>query len=220
MYGDYTDEYVNLPNYFTYVISYLLNRNGWELGEKLGTGGKVYFSYKYSYSELVRWVDFFHNQKCRLMDGCEPVFPMEYATGTLRTRRQLLSGIFDVGFTSEPFYNRLQIQSPHEDRIMAVRDILRSMGITSRISLYNDLYILTVTGEYDNTTGLLYKIHWIEKMVENNDWNVYRDKERLHIDSVITEFESAVYVPYFADGLLHAYIDQNFLMRRTLPMSS
>ncbi|MBD5584878.1 MAG: hypothetical protein HDQ88_07340, partial [Clostridia bacterium] len=132
MYGDYDDEYINLPSYFSYVNSYLLDRNGWEMGQKLGTGGKVYFAYKYSNYDLVRWTDFFRNVKCRVMEGCEPVFPLEYATGTFRTRRQLLSGVFDVGYVREPFDNRLQISSIHEERLMAVHDILRSMKSEER----------------------------------------------------------------------------------------
>lgn len=221
-YGDFDSKLMNLPKINTTFNNYLKNKYHIVEAEKLGND-IIYYRYKDNdyYDEEITWKQFLGNLKCKLINENTKdadVFPNNYIYTDIRDRYHLISGIFDVGYDKEFFDNVNGITCKDEYRLNAVQYVLRSIGIPSQISFYNELYILTLMGNYFDYPDINYDTDDIIHHLANIDYNIPRKVEfPLEITNIEYLGDSMAYIPILENEDI-LYLDYLFLPVRSISL--
>lgn len=177
IYGDSSDEYVNLPFDSDAVNNLFSHKYQLNYGNKLSLDGKLYFTYNGdSVDKLITWKEFFPNNYtffAKFKDDKHPLVPLEYQRASINNRKQFIRGVFDVGYNKEVFPDTCGILHEKMDNLLEVQKILWSLGILSIVTYNTNLpvtckgknYRLEVVGGYDGYPGFFYNIDSIERMI-------------------------------------------------------
>lgn len=177
IYGKNDDKYLNLPLDRTAVNSLFAHKYQLNYGDKLGNN-RVYFSYDgKSRDDLITWKEFFPDYLFygRTKNPRNPIVPLEYRRASIDDRWQFIRGVFDMGFDEKLFPDSCSIGHESERSLLAVQEILWSLGILSTIIYDPNLlslnkrgweYRLDIQGNYNGYPGFFYDISSLEKMLK------------------------------------------------------
>ena len=181
MYGDYEDEFINIPSYMNGINEVFSNKHSVEYGmEYLNNQNKMYFKYiGDSSNTTITWKKFFNNKNIYPItkDKSLPLIPDEYAHGSLKDRLQFIYGAVDMGYSIKLFPDgTVGIVNKSEDKLKEFQKILWSVGIVSKISydtnidkVYKNNYKLEIYGNYQRYPGFTYLVSNIEHILEHDN---------------------------------------------------
>lgn len=200
-YGDFNNEYMNLPYKKTCVVDGICNKYGIEcIGDEDST---VYFRYKGS-EELIKWIDFFHYEFI-LNTVKGPLFPKEYVYSRFEDRVQFIRGLFDMGYSKTVTPDTVSLTMNDDIKIKSVQRILWSLGILCNIQYINGKFQLDVIGKDEDYPGFFYDINNIGN-IANTDNVCYKTNPKfyLYIEHVFTSLMK----PYPNDPIYYIYTDK------------
>lgn len=176
MYGDYSDEYLNLPlnrveanNNIShkYNIDYFDGRIG---------NNKVYYQWKGKKTDTpITWEEFFpgYDFYAKYRCGVQPPIPLEYMFGWKSDRVQFIRGAFDVGYHPELTPDQVSVNHWSKERLEWLQWMVWSMGIPAEIKDYPEYkddrvrYQLNILGEGDRYPGFFYW-SYLEQQIIND----------------------------------------------------
>lgn len=186
IYGDWSDNYINLPIDKCKVDSFIMHRYNANYASKLGKN-KNYFSYNSRPNMPITWDEFFNKYDLYVKTGKRksPPIPHEYIHSSIRDREKFIRGVFDIGYDHNRFKGSICLEHTDENKLLIVQRILWSLGITSKIE-YDPVYKeddwsvhkypnkrewrLTVLGSKKHYPGFFYDIFNIEDAILENSW--------------------------------------------------
>lgn len=218
MYGDFDDEYINLPLDRRAADSLFGDKYNVENAEKLGDNTVYFYPVNTPPENPITWKEFFPKYdfyaKSKMLE--DTMFPSEYMHGTLKTRDQFIRGIFDVGWNKRMFPNNVSIAHKHEFRLKEVQKLLWSMGLCSKVSYDPELpaargreYRLDLLGKASTYPGVFYDIDAMENFILNHNPPLPFELRVVKCKRICRGWMYNVLLPQ--EHLL--YLDANFLPR-------
>lgn len=218
-YGDFHDEYMNLPNKKDAIIDGISNKYNIDCIQEV-EDGPVYFVYK-GEEEKIKWIDFFGKYEFILNTVNGPLFPKEYIYARFEDRVQFIRGLFDFGYSKTVTPDTVSLTMNDDLKIKLVQKILWSLGILNNIHYFNGKFQLDILGKDEDYPGFFYDYNNIANMA-NTDNVVYKTNPRffLYIETV----NFSVIKPHMDDDILYFYTDKpnrlywsaNYLPRVTM----
>ena len=175
-YGDYNDEYINLPTYSYHIINHMCNK--YNISTILAEGSivKVYFTD--IMGNKIKWNDYLKNVfRCTYFEKIDTNFMIRnigriMTMSSLNIRRQFISGIFDASPYQYSGEN-IELHLEDECRLKVISNILNSYGILNRIEyLPNDQgcdYTLFIEGSYKHKPEFFYNLQKIYVNIDSNN---------------------------------------------------
>ena len=221
MYGDYQDEYINLPSKRLEANANIFHGYNIENHSIDTDNDKAYYKYsgkvdnpKITWKEFFSKYDFYAKDKC----GIQPPIPLDYMFAWKKDRVQFIRGAFDVGYNIKLNPDRVCVNHWCKERLEWLQWIIWSMGIPAEIKEYPEYeddkvkYQLNVLGTAERYPGFFY---W--SYLEHQ---IYQDYEHplldhpAHFGIVKAELIEGVYnmiTPIFAKNTI--YYSAQFLPR-------
>jgi hypothetical protein len=180
VHGDIDDQYINLPIDRISANKLFANKYQLDYGGSV-TNNKTYFSWNGPNSDkCITWEEFFLH--CIYEDLKKEIIPIEYRRSKIEDRWKFIQGVFDIGYTTRMFPNRLTIANPWENKLIMVQNILWSLGIVSTVEYAphtidnrDRSYRLDVHTPRHFHPRYFYDIDWIEDKL--TDERVIKDRE-------------------------------------------
>ena len=165
IYGNYDDEYLNLP-----LDRYQVNNNfshGYNV-EYFPLLGKntVYFQWKGKDTDhRITWKEFFpcYEFFAKNKDTSMPPIPDDYMYSTYKDRVQFIRGVFDLGYMKSDSPDYASINHWSKERLELVQRMLWSMGIPSQPK--RTRWRLDIMGSLKDYPGFFYWRPFIDNMI-------------------------------------------------------
>lgn len=174
IYGDSGSEYINLPLDRSKADQFFSAKYKLNHADKLGEN-TVFFRYDGTNGdELITWKAFFPNQTflAKTKEPKDPIIPNAYLFASINDRWQFVRGAFDIGWSKEMFPKSCSIAHHQEWKLLALQELLLSLGVLSIVSYAPNLplargrkYRLDVLSPDNKWPGFFYNIDSIEKMI-------------------------------------------------------
>ena len=175
MYGDYSDEYLNLPMGRYEANNNISHKYNIDYFPTIGNG-KVYFQWKGKNTDhRITWKEFFSKYDFYAKDKCgvQPPIPLDYMFGWKNDRVQFIRGAFDLGYHPELNPDRVAVNHWSKERLEWLQWMVWSMGIPAEIveyPEYNDgkvKYQLNVLGVGDRYPGFFYWSYLEQQIIKD-----------------------------------------------------
>lgn len=227
IYGDYEDEFINLPSYMTGINEVFAHKYSVEYDmDHINDVSKMYFKRIGDIdNKTITWKEFFNGE------DINKIIPNKYAYASIKDRVQFIRGVFDTGYLLKIFRDdTVGIVNKSEERLKELQKILYSLGIISKVSYdtaidpgNNNNYKLEIGGMHHGYPGFTYLINNIEHLLKcDNELISYIPPFSISLNkiSLMYDISSSDRKGYVGNLILEKpnimYVADNFLPRISL----
>ena len=211
-YGDYEDEFINLPIIKESVVDALCNKYAMEI---MSIDGVYHFKYKHE-DEFVRWKDFFSRYAfyAKNKNPNEPLIPTEYMYTSIKDNLEFIKGVFDTGYSKQDSPDIVSIKMKDRKRLEIIQRILWSLGIPSYIGNDKGINKLDIIGKMESYPGFFYSEDTIAHFI-NADADSYKTNPTFYV-MVESVTPSLLHIhddwyEFYTDKKHAVYMSSNFL---------
>lgn len=179
VYGDFDDEYVNLPITASEGIRLFINKYLFDdkiLEDPISLENhRIHFRSSKT-NELITWKEFFPIKYLEYPLTYTRLIPNEYMYSTVKNRIQFISGILDVNFRDDIFHTNPGVVNSSKFVLEQVQSMLHSLGVISLIRYDPSIskfkgydYRLDIMRTSNQWPAFFYSIKNIETLIRETD---------------------------------------------------